>query len=85
MIILEIRSKVNITLIQKDKNATLRLPKIHSHTKFGIPTSNYIGVMLRTDKFILETRSGQGQSDPKEFVTHHNQTMTPHNKFEIPI
>ena len=35
--------------------ATLRHPKIHAYTKFGIPTSNNIRDMLR----------GQGHSDPK--------------------
>ena len=37
-IILEIRSKVKITVTQKHRH-----PKMHPHTQFGISTSNNIG------------------------------------------
>ena len=41
--------------------ATLRHPKMHAHTKFGIPTSNNMG--SARDMNILKL--GQGHSDPK--------------------
>ena len=46
---LETRSEVldNVTGTQ-GWCATLCHPKMHQHTKFGIPTSNNIGDMLRT-------------------------------------
>ena len=48
-IILKTRSeiKVNVTVTQK-WYPTLRHPKMHPHTKFGIPTSKNIGDMDRT-------------------------------------
>ena len=48
-IILKTRSevKVKVTVTQK-WYMTLRYPKMHSHTKFGIPTSKNIRDMLRT-------------------------------------
>ena len=49
MIILKTRSEVKVTVTQK-WNATLRHPKMHPHTKFGIPTSKNIGDMDRTRK-----------------------------------
>ena len=39
--------KVKVTVTQK-WYATLRNPKMHPHTKFGIPTSKNIGDMHRT-------------------------------------
>ena len=50
MPVLETRSEVKITLTQ-GWYATLHHPKMHVHNKFGIPTSNYIANMLRTQKF----------------------------------
>ena len=48
--------KVKVTVTRK-WYATLRHPKMHPHTKFGIPTSKIIGYMHRT-------RSGtDGQRD----------------------
>ena len=48
--------KVKVTVTRK-WYATLRHPKKHPHTKFGIPTSKNMGVMHRT-------RSGtEGQCD----------------------
>ena len=39
--------KVKVTVIKK-QCVTLRDPKMYSHTKFGIATSNNIGDMVRT-------------------------------------
>ena len=47
MIILKTRSKAKVTVTGK-WYATLCHPKMHSHTKFGIPTSKNIGDMHRT-------------------------------------
>ena len=49
--ILKTRSevKVKVTVTQK-WYATLRHPKMHPHTKFGIPTSKNIGDMDQTRK-----------------------------------
>ena len=48
-IILKTRSEVKVTETQKWYVA-LRHPKMHPHTKFGIPTSKNIGDMDRTRK-----------------------------------
>ena len=46
--------------------ATLSHPMMHSHTKFGVPTSKNIKDILRTHQFLkLGQRSSQGHSDPK--------------------
>ena len=50
--ILKTWSEVKITVIQK-WFVTLRHPKMHLHTKFGIPISKNIGDMHQ----FLETRS----------------------------
>ena len=50
--ILETRSEVKVTVTQK-WFVTLRNPKMHLHTKFGIPISKNIGDMHQ----FLETRS----------------------------
>ena len=47
-IILKTRSDVKVTVTKK-WFMTLRHPKMHPHTKFGIPTSKNIGDMHRTD------------------------------------
>ena len=47
MIILKTRSEVKVTVTRK-WYATLRHPKMHPHTKFGIPTLKNIGDMHRT-------------------------------------
>ena len=52
--------------------STLRHPKIHSHTKFGTPTSNNVRDMLRSQLF-KKRDQGQGQSDPKKVC----DTLTP--------
>ena len=41
----EIKVKVTVT---RKWHATLRHPKMHPHTKFGIPTSKNIGDMHQT-------------------------------------
>ena len=51
MIIVKNRSEVKVTVTQK-WYATLGHPKMHPHTKCGIPTSNALDLM-----HILETRS----------------------------
>ena len=43
--------------------ATLCHPMMHQHTKFGIPTSNNIGDMLRTRLFLKLRCQGKGHSD----------------------
>ena len=48
-IILKTRSEVKVTVTRK-WYATLRHPKMHLHTKFGIHTSKNIGDMDRTRK-----------------------------------
>ena len=61
---------------------TLRHPKMHLHTKFGIPISKNIGDMHQ----FLETRSKgqvQGHSDLIMVCVCHPK-MHPHTKFEIP-
>ena len=52
MLILETRSEVKVTVTQ-GWYVTLPHPKLHAHTKFGIPNSNtfYIRDMLRTRLF----------------------------------
>ena len=47
MIILKTRSEVKVTVTRKCY-VTLRHPKMHPHTKFGIPNSKNIGDMHRT-------------------------------------
>ena len=44
-------------------------PKIHPHSKFRIPTSNYIQICSALDLARTETR-GQGHSDLEQLVTH---------------
>ena len=44
--------------------ATCHYPKTYPHTKFGIPTSNYIQVCSWLDRARTETR-GQGHSNPE--------------------
>ena len=47
MIILKTRSEVKVTVTQK-WYVTLHHPKMHPHTKFGIPTSKNVRYMLWT-------------------------------------
>ena len=48
--------------IDPEVYATRHDPKIYPHTKFGIPTSNYIQICSWLDLARTETR-GQGHSD----------------------
>ena len=58
MITIIAKSEVKVTVTRK-WYATLRHPKMHPYTKFGIPTSKNIGDMHRT-------RSGtDGQTDER--------------------
>ena len=50
MPILETRSDVKVTETQ-GWYSTLHHPKMHPHTKFGIPTSNNVRDILRTPLF----------------------------------
>ena len=59
MIILKTRSEVKVTVTGK-WYMTLRYPKMHPHTKFGIPTSKNIGEMDRTRK---RDRHTEGRTD----------------------
>ena len=57
----EVKFKVTVTQLWY---VTLRHPKMHSHTKFGIPTSKNIGDMDRTRKRDgLTDRRMDGQTD----------------------
>ena len=47
VITIKTKSEVMVTVTRK-WYPTLRHPKMHPHTKFGIPTSKNIGDMLRT-------------------------------------
>ena len=58
-LILEIRSKVKATVTQK-WYLTLFHPKMHPHTKFGMPTSNNIGDMAWTRNRYTGPRSAVG-------------------------
>ena len=62
MIILKSRTEVKVTVTRK-WYMTLRHPKMHPHTKFGIPNSKNIKDMLVTQYF-LKLGRGQGHSDP---------------------
>ena len=55
-------------------------PKIYPHTKFGIPTSNYIQICSGLDLFRTETR-GQGQSDLEPVGDPPGPKMYLHNKY----
>ena len=50
-IILKTRSEVKVTVTRK-WYMTLRDPKMHPHTKFGIPKKKNIRDMLRTQQFL---------------------------------
>ena len=62
MPILETRSEVKATVTQR-WYVTLGHPKMHQHTKCGIPTSN--DIRCATDKIIIKTSSEVTVSDPK--------------------
>ena len=63
--------------------ATLRHPKMHPQTKFGIPTSNNMRYAL--EMIILKTRSEVKVTVTRQwYVTLPHPKMHPHTKFGIP-
>ena len=56
--------------IDQEVYATRHDPNIYPHTKFKIPTSNYMQICSELDLARTETR-GQGHSDWKHLVTLH--------------
>ena len=60
--------------------ATSHDPKIYPHTKFGIPTSNYIQICSGLDLARTETR-GQGHSDLEPFGDSPGPRMYLHTKY----
>ena len=60
--------------------ATRHDPKIYPHTKFRIPTSNYIQVCSEIDLAITETR-GQGHSDLETVDESPGSKMYLHTKY----
>ena len=60
MIILKTRSEVKVTVTWK-WYMTLRYPKMHPHTKFGIPNSNNIRDMLWTQWFLKQGQRSRSQ------------------------
>ena len=84
---LEIRSEVmfKVTVTQL-WYVTLPHPKMHSHTKFEIPTSNNIRDMLRT-RFFLKLGHRSSSRFPVTqlwYATLRHLKMHQHTKFEIP-
>ena len=65
------RSKVNVTVTQI-WYVTLRHPKMHFHTKFGIPTSKNIGDMHQTQSsfYKLGQRLRSMSQGPKDGARH---------------
>ena len=55
-------------------------PKIYPHTKFRIPTSNYIQISSELDLARTETR-GQGHSDLETFGDSPGSKMYLHTEF----
>ena len=60
--------------------ATCHDPKIYPHTKFGIPTSNYIQMCSGLNLARIETR-GQGHSDLKPIGDSPGPKMYLHTKY----
>ena len=60
--------------------ATRHDPKIYPHTKFRIPTSNYIQICSELDLARAETR-GQGHSDLETFGDSPGSKMYLHTKY----
>ena len=70
------------TTCQRDPEvyATCHDPKIYPHTKFGIPTSNYIQICSGLNLARTETR-GQGQSDLEPIGNSPGYKMYLHTKY----
>ena len=64
-----------------DVYATYHDPKIYPHTKFGIPTWNYIQICSGLDLAKTETR-GQGHSDLEPVGDSPGPKMYLHTKYE---
>ena len=78
----EVKFKVTVTQLWY---ATLRHPKMHTHTKFEIPTSN--NMRYAPDTIILKTRSEvkvKVTVTRKWYATLCHPKMYPHTKFGIP-
>ena len=79
--------KVNtVTVIQK-WYVTLRHPKMHPHTKFGISTSNNVPVNKQSNnQFTVShtVKANRVTVIQKWFVTLRHPKMHPHTKFWIP-
>ena len=85
-IILKTRSEDLVTVTQK-RHVTPRHPKVHLHTKFGIPISKNIGDMHQTQCSFQETRSEvkfKVTVTQLWYATLRHPKMHPHTKFEIP-
>ena len=84
MPILETRSEVQIKVtVTQWWYLTLCHPKMHAHTKFGIPSSNNMRYAL--DMTILKTRSEVKVTVTlKWYETLSHPMMHPHTKFGIP-
>ena len=81
-IILKTRSEVKVTVTQK-WFMTLRYPKMHLHTKFGIHISKNIGDMHQFLETRLEVKFKVTVTS-LWYTTRRHPKMHPHTKFEIP-
>ena len=80
MIFLKSRPDVKVTVTQKWYKS-LHHPKMHSHTKFGIPISKYA-----PDTSIIKTRSEVKVTvTSKWYKTLNHPKMHSHTKFGIPF
>ena len=66
--------------IDPEVYATRHDPKIYPHTKFRIPTSNYVQICSELDLARTKTR-GQGHSDLETFGDSPGSKMYLHNKY----
>ena len=85
-IILKTRSEVKVTVTQK-WHVTPHHPKMHLHTKFGIPISKNIGNMHQTQCSFQETRlevKFKVTVTQLWYATLRHPKMHPQTKFEIP-
>ena len=87
MPILETRSEVKVKVtVTQGWYATFCNPKMHAHTKFGIPTSNNIpSKRYAPDTNILKTRSEVNVTViRKVYQTLRHPKIYPHTKFVVP-
>ena len=83
-IIIKTRSEVKVTVARK-LYVRLHHPKMHIHSKFGIPTSKNIRDMLRTQKFLKQGQRSRSQRLKMVCVTLCHLKMHLDTKFGIPI